>query len=92
MALQSVIASIAAAGGLLVAGIAPAQALGDAAGKAGCVNIGSATAQGAAIGSPGLLSGNLVQLPINIPLNLCGNTITPPSTGGGGGGSGGGGG
>ncbi|MEU9042861.1 MULTISPECIES: chaplin [unclassified Kitasatospora] len=86
MALPNVIASIAAAGSLLVAGAAPAQALGDAAGKAGCVNVGGATAESAAVGSPGLLSGNLVQVPINIPLNLCGNTIALPGPGGSGGG------
>jgi hypothetical protein len=34
-----------------------------------------AGAQGAAVGSPGVLSGNVVQAPINIPVNLCGNTI-----------------
>ncbi|MEN8655337.1 chaplin [Streptomyces sp. 21So2-11] len=34
-----------------------------------------ANAQGAAVGSPGVLSGNLVQLPIHIPINICGNTV-----------------
>ncbi|OON72326.1 chaplin [Streptomyces tsukubensis] len=34
-----------------------------------------AGAQGAATGSPGVLSGNLVQVPVHIPLNLCGNTV-----------------
>ncbi|MCY0938101.1 chaplin [Streptomyces sp. H34-S4] len=34
-----------------------------------------ATAEGAAIGSPGVLSGNVVQVPIHIPINLCGNTV-----------------
>ncbi|MGP2441029.1 chaplin [Streptomyces sp. JW3] len=34
-----------------------------------------AGAQGAAIGSPGVLSGNVVQVPVNIPVNVCGNTI-----------------
>ncbi|MFF1839492.1 chaplin [Streptomyces sp. NPDC058231] len=29
----------------------------------------------AAIGSPGVLSGNVVQVPIHIPVNVCGNTI-----------------
>ncbi|MFJ8823622.1 chaplin [Streptomyces sp. NPDC102467] len=32
-------------------------------------------AQGAAVGSPGVLSGNLVQVPVHIPVNLCGNTV-----------------
>ncbi|RLV71226.1 chaplin [Streptomyces sp. CBMAI 2042] len=34
-----------------------------------------AGAQGAAIGSPGVLSGNLVQVPVHVPVNVCGNTI-----------------
>ncbi|MFI8518461.1 chaplin [Streptomyces sp. NPDC085481] len=32
-------------------------------------------AEGAAIGSPGVLSGNVVQVPIHIPINVCGNTV-----------------
>lgn len=32
-------------------------------------------ANGAAIGSPGFLSGNVVQVPIHIPVNVCGNTV-----------------
>ncbi|WP_031106162.1 chaplin [Streptomyces sp. NRRL S-146] len=32
-------------------------------------------AQGAAVGSPGVLSGNVIQVPIHIPINLCGNTV-----------------
>ena len=34
-----------------------------------------AEAKGAAIGSPGVLSGNVVQVPIHIPVNVCGNSI-----------------
>ncbi|XXV31454.1 chaplin [Sorangium sp. So ce1389] len=34
-----------------------------------------AGAQGAAVGSPGLISGNLIQVPVHVPINLCGNTI-----------------
>ncbi|MER7466915.1 chaplin [Streptomyces sp. NPDC097981] len=34
-----------------------------------------ATADGYAIGSPGVLSGNVVQVPIDIPINVCGNGI-----------------
>ncbi|KUJ67240.1 hypothetical protein ACZ90_29595 [Streptomyces albus subsp. albus] len=34
-----------------------------------------ASAKGVAIGSPGILSGNVVQVPINIPINICGNSI-----------------
>ncbi|MEU8530502.1 MULTISPECIES: chaplin [Streptomyces] len=32
-------------------------------------------AVGFAAGSPGILSGNNVQVPINIPINVCGNSI-----------------
>ncbi|MFF7179530.1 chaplin family protein [Streptomyces sp. NPDC008121] len=32
-------------------------------------------AHGAAIGSPGVLSGNVIQAPIHIPINACGNSI-----------------
>ncbi|MFJ5773443.1 chaplin [Streptomyces sp. NPDC093094] len=32
-------------------------------------------AQGEAVGSPGVLSGNLVQVPVHVPVNLCGNTV-----------------
>ncbi|WP_431038931.1 chaplin [Streptomyces sp. P6-2-1] len=34
-----------------------------------------AGAEGLAAGSPGVLSGNAVQVPVHIPVNLCGNTI-----------------
>ncbi|MDF3301542.1 chaplin [Streptomyces tropicalis] len=32
-------------------------------------------ASGSAVGSPGVLSGNVIQVPIDIPLNLCGNSL-----------------
>ncbi|MEH0633775.1 MULTISPECIES: chaplin [Streptomyces] len=34
-----------------------------------------AGAEAKAIGSPGVLSGNIVQAPVHVPVNLCGNTI-----------------
>ncbi|MER8033530.1 chaplin [Streptomyces hydrogenans] len=34
-----------------------------------------ADAYGAAIGSPGVLSGNVVQIPIHVPINVCGNSV-----------------
>ncbi|MER7841303.1 chaplin [Streptomyces sp. NPDC096040] len=34
-----------------------------------------ASASGTAVGSPGVLSGNVVQIPIYIPINVCGNTV-----------------
>ncbi|MFJ7156016.1 chaplin [Streptomyces sp. NPDC101118] len=33
-----------------------------------------ASAAGYAAESPGVLSGNLVQVPVHVPVNLCGNT------------------
>ncbi|TLQ48557.1 chaplin [Streptomyces marianii] len=32
-------------------------------------------AQGSAAGSPGLISGNTVQIPVHVPVNVCGNTV-----------------
>ncbi|MCX4748350.1 chaplin [Kitasatospora sp. NBC_01287] len=34
-----------------------------------------AGAEGVAAGSPGVLSGNLVQIPVHVPVNLCGNSV-----------------
>ncbi|NUW08925.1 chaplin [Streptomyces sp. CAI-21] len=36
---------------------------------------GGSSAEGAAVGSPGVLSGNLVQAPVHVPVNVCGNTV-----------------
>ncbi|MFB0619237.1 chaplin [Streptomyces sp. AGS-58] len=33
------------------------------------------SANGAAVGSPGLISGNGIQLPVDVPVNVCGNTV-----------------
>ncbi|MGW0576763.1 chaplin [Streptomyces sp. NPDC002920] len=33
-------------------------------------------ANGAAIGSPGVLSGNVVQIPVHAAINACGNSIS----------------
>ncbi|MEF9903954.1 chaplin [Streptomyces sp. P9-A2] len=57
--------------------------------KAACVALGTgvvalsgagtaladAGAQGTAAHSPGVLSGNLVQAPVHVPVNACGNTV-----------------
>ncbi|AXG79604.1 chaplin [Streptomyces paludis] len=32
-------------------------------------------ASAAAVGSPGVISGNVIQIPLHVPINLCGNTI-----------------
>ncbi|WP_329376491.1 chaplin [Streptomyces sp. NBC_01351] len=49
---------------------------------AGLVVIGGASvasadavAEGLAAGSPGVLSGNVVQVPVHVPINLCGNSV-----------------
>ncbi|MFC8509247.1 chaplin ChpH [Streptomyces sp. NPDC057411] len=60
--IKKVVAAAAATGGLVLAGAGMAVA--------------DAGAQGAAIGSPGVLSGNVVQVPIHIPVNVCGNTVS----------------
>ncbi|MFE1384415.1 chaplin [Streptomyces sp. NPDC057411] len=50
---------------------------------AGAVVVGGASmasadagAQGVAAHSPGVGSGNLVQVPVHIPVNACGNTVS----------------
>lgn len=53
-----------AAGGLAMAGAGMAAAHGGAA------------AGGQAVGSPGIGSGNLIQAPVHVPVNACGNTAT----------------
>ncbi|GAA2129570.1 hypothetical protein GCM10009760_00950 [Kitasatospora kazusensis] len=57
---KAAVLSIAAAGLLL--------------GSAG-VSAASSQAEGVAAGSPGVLSGNLIQVPVHIPVNVCGNSI-----------------
>ncbi|TWG06572.1 small secreted domain DUF320 [Streptomyces brevispora] len=32
-------------------------------------------AEGLAVSSPGVLSGNVVQVPVHVPVNVCGNTV-----------------
>ncbi|WP_037578090.1 chaplin [Phaeacidiphilus oryzae] len=45
-------------------------------GGAGAAFANGAAAQGAAVGSPGVLSGNLIQVPVHVPVNVCGNTVS----------------
>ncbi|GAB2877621.1 chaplin [Streptomyces mayteni] len=59
--IKKVVATAAAAGGLVMAGAGLASADSDAA--------------AAAIGSPGVISGNNIQVPIDLAVQLCGNTI-----------------
>ncbi|MET9297681.1 chaplin family protein [Streptomyces sp. NPDC003077] len=37
---------------------------------------GSAQTQGAAAGSPGVAAGNAVQMPVDVPVNICGNSVS----------------
>jgi hypothetical protein len=60
--LKKVVAAAAATGGLVLAGAGMAVA--------------DAGAQGAAVHSPGVASGNLVQAPVHVPVNACGNTVS----------------
>lgn len=59
--IKKVVAVAAASGGLVLAGAGAA--------------IADSGAQGAANNSPGVVSGNVIQAPIHIPVNVCGNTI-----------------
>lgn len=52
---------------LATAGLAAAGAAGSA--------MADSKAEGAAVGSPGVLSGNLAQVPIHVPINVCGNSV-----------------
>ncbi|RLV08115.1 chaplin [Streptomyces griseocarneus] len=54
---------------------ATGMALTAAVGAAAAHDGGGAVARGAATGSPGIVSGDVIQVPIQIPLNVCGNTI-----------------
>ncbi len=60
--IKKVVAAAAATGGLVLAGAGMAVA--------------DSGAQGAAVGSPGVLSGNVTQVPIHVPVNACGNTVS----------------
>ncbi|WP_328917239.1 MULTISPECIES: chaplin [unclassified Streptomyces] len=55
-------------------GLVTAMVAGGVLASAGYAQADSA-ADGEAAGSPGVLSGNSVQVPVHIPVNVCGNTI-----------------
>ncbi|MEU1708812.1 chaplin [Streptomyces sp. NPDC005706] len=61
---NGVIAVVAASGAMAVAMPVSAAFAAD-----------GASAEGAATGSPGVISGNAIQVPVHIPLNVCGNTV-----------------
>ncbi|MGW6918812.1 chaplin [Kitasatospora sp. NPDC054939] len=37
--------------------------------------VASSGAEGVAAGSPGVISGNQIQVPVHVPVNLCGNSV-----------------
>ncbi|SDM12532.1 chaplin [Streptomyces wuyuanensis] len=55
-------------------GLVAAMVTGGALAAAGAAHADSG-AQGSAAGSQGLLSGNTVQIPVHVPVNVCGNTV-----------------
>jgi hypothetical protein len=57
--------------GLVLTSAAAAAAVAGGAGAASA----NSDASGVATKSPGVLSGNVVQAPIHIPINICGNTL-----------------
>jgi hypothetical protein len=63
MQVKKIAAIAAATGGLVLAGAGVASAHG-------------AQAEGASWGSPGVVSGNTIQVPIDVPVNVCGNTVS----------------
>ena len=60
--IKKVAAAAALAGGVVLAGAGLAVA--------------DSGAQGAALNSPGVVSGNTIQVPVHVPVNACGNTIS----------------
>ncbi|MEE1810548.1 chaplin ChpH [Streptomyces sp. BE133] len=60
--IKKVVAAAAVTGGLVLAGAGMAVA--------------DTGAQGAAANSPGVVSGNVIQVPVHVPVNVCGNTIS----------------
>ncbi|MEV7778220.1 chaplin [Kitasatospora sp. NPDC088351] len=54
---------------------ATAALLAAGAGAASAHHLHGASAEGVAAGSPGVISGNQIQVPVHVPINLCGNSI-----------------
>ncbi|MBP2402140.1 hypothetical protein SNS2_0725 [Streptomyces netropsis] len=63
---------VLAAAGVVVGSSVGAASANDDRGHDGRHGAG---AHGVTKGSPGIVSGNVIQVPIDIPLNVCGNTI-----------------
>ncbi|MFF8787507.1 chaplin [Streptomyces sp. NBC_00400] len=60
--IKKVVAAAAVAGGVVLAGAGLAVA--------------DSGAQGASLNSPGVVSGNTIQVPVHVPVNACGNTVS----------------
>ncbi|WP_432144844.1 chaplin [Streptomyces sp. bgisy084] len=60
--IKKVVAAAAVAGGVVLAGAGLAVA--------------DSGAQGAALNSPGVVSGNTIQVPVQVPVNVCDNTVS----------------
>ncbi|MGX1853074.1 chaplin [Streptomyces sp. NPDC055299] len=60
--IKKVAAAAALAGGVVLAGAGLAVA--------------DSGAQGASLNSTGVVSGNTVQVPVHVPVNACGNTVS----------------
>ncbi|GAA2335384.1 chaplin [Streptomyces caniferus] len=60
--IKKVVAAAAVAGGVVLAGAGLAVA--------------DSGAQGASLNSPGVVSGNTIQVPVHVPVNVCGNTVS----------------
>ncbi|WP_392669246.1 chaplin [Streptomyces sp. LN785] len=60
--IKKIVAAAAVTSGLVLAGAGMAVA--------------DSGAQGAALGSPGVVSGNVIEVPVNVPVNLCGDSIS----------------
>ncbi|MET8946525.1 chaplin [Streptomyces sp. NPDC004542] len=60
--LKKVVAAAAATSGLVLAGAGLAVA--------------DSAAQGSAAHSPGVVSGNAIQVPVHVPVGVCGDTIS----------------
>lgn len=68
--------TVIAGAALALGGAATATAGTDGTdGDTGVCGTSGACAYGVAANSPGVLSGNLVQIPVDLDLNVCGNSI-----------------
>ncbi|MWA11278.1 chaplin [Streptomyces sp. BA2] len=69
MRLRTIFATVALATATVIGGAGAAAANPSPGGGSG------ASAVGVAKNSPGILSGNAIQVPVHVPVNVCGNSI-----------------